>query len=403
MSIKAQGVNKKVAYKLETTWGTLAGDTGAKYLRRTTADFNLTKDSYESNEIRTDYQVVDLRGGIRSADGSLNGELSPGSYAPFFGSVLAKDFAAVVAGSAASITIATSGSYYTVTRSTGSFLTDGIQVGNVVRLTGAGLNAANAGNNLLVISMSATVLTVKVLSSTTLVAEGPVVTVTTTIVGKQSFVPKTGHSDNSYTIEQFYDDIGQSEVFTGMKVGSANIQLPSTGFVTSDFSFMGKDLTQTGTTQYFTTPTSASTTGLLTAVQGAMLVQGVEIGVITDANINIERAQEAAQVIGSNNSSDIFVGKIKVSGSLSAYFADGVLREYFNDETPVSIVLAVTAGEEKTADFITFTLPRCKLSNFSNSDSESGITSSIDFTALLNSTVTAGLVNSTIMIQDSQA
>lgn len=400
---KALGINKRVAYKKESSWGAPAGDTGGKILRRITADMNLVKESYESSELRTDYMTADKRDGVRSAEGSLNGELSPGSYADLFGSLVARNFAAVTPGSATSVTIATSGVYFTITRSTGSWLTDGIKVGNVVRMTGAGLNTANVGNNCLVISMSATVLTVKVLSSTSLVAEGPIATVTVTVTGKTTYIPKTGHTDDSYTIEQWHADIAQSEVFTGMKVGSANFQLPTSGIATIDFAFTGKDLTQSGTTAYFTSPTAASTTGLLTAVQGALLVNGTETACITDSSISIERAMEPAQCVGSNATSDIFVGKINVTGSLSAYFSDATLRNYFDDETAISLVMAVTTGTEKNADFITFVLPKVKLSNYSAQDAENGIVSNIDFTALLNDVTTSGLIDSAIMIQDSQA
>lgn len=402
---KAKGVNKRIAYKKEAGgWGVLAGATGAKYVRRTSADFNLTKESYESAELRNDYQTVDLRMGIRSAEGTLNGELSPGSYSDFLGSLLARDFAAVTPAAAVDdVTIAAAGTNFTLTRLAGSWLTDGIKVGNVIRLTGAGLNAANVGNNALVISVTALVLTVKVLSSTAFIAESAIDGVTVTVTGKATYIPLTGHTDDSYTIEQWYDDIDQSEVFTGMKVGSANVQLPSTGFVTTDFSFMGKDLTQVGTSEYFTTPTAASTTGLLTSVRGALLVNGSEAACITDANISIERTMEPAQCIGSNNNSDIFVGKITITGSFSAYFSDGTLRDYFDDEAVVTVVLAVTTGEEKDSDFITFVMPAVKFSNFSNADAENAITSSIDFTALLNSDTTTGLIGSSIMIQDSQA
>lgn len=401
--MKALGINKRVAYKKETTFGVLAGNTGAKVLRRTTCDMNLTKETYESSELRTDYMTADMRHGVRSAEGSLNGELSPGSYADFFGSILARDFAAVTAGAAVSITIAASGTNFTITRTAGSWITDGIKVGNVIRLTGAGLNAANVGNNLLVISETALVMTVKVLSSTALIPEGPIATVTATVAGKTTFVLNTGHTDQSYTIEQWYADVAQSEVFTGLKVGSANVQIPVTGMVTTDFAFMGKDLAQTGTSAYFTSPTAASTTGLLTAVQGALIVNGVEGACITDCSINIERAQESAQCIGSNSTSDIFVGKIAITGSLSAYFSDASLRDYFANETPVSLVVAISSGTEKAADFVTFVLPKTKLSNFTNADAENGVVSSIDFTALLNDVTTTGLINSIIMVQDSAA
>ena len=211
----AKGVSKKIGYRKESTWGTLAGPTGGKYLRRATANFNLTKETYESAEIRTDMQISDFRHGVRSAEGSLNGELSPSTYADFMQSVLARDFTAGGTTSGASITIATSGLFFTITRAAGSWLTDGFFVGNVIRLNGAGFNAANVANNLLIVSMSATVLTVRVLSGTPLVAEGPIAASGVSVAGKITYAPLTGHTDDSYTIEEWYADIAQSEVYTG--------------------------------------------------------------------------------------------------------------------------------------------------------------------------------------------
>lgn len=53
-----------------------------------------------------------------------------------------------------------------MTRATGSWLTDGVTVGNVLALTAAGLNIANQGNNILVVGLTALVATVAVLSGT---------------------------------------------------------------------------------------------------------------------------------------------------------------------------------------------------------------------------------------------
>ena len=403
MGNKARGVFKEVRYKRETNWGELNGPSGGIKLRRTTADFNPTADVYSSNEINTTFQTIDSRLGVRGAEGSLNGELSPGSYADFYASVVARDFSAVTGASGVSVTIAASGTNFTITRGTGSWLTDGIKVGHVVRMAGAGLNAANVANNCLVISMTATVLTVMVLSNTALVAEGPIASVALAPAGKVTYVPQTGHTDDSYNIEEWYGDIEESAVYTGMKVGTANIQLPSTGMVTTDFSFMGKGLTSDGTSAYFTSPTGPTTTGLLTAVQGALLLNGSNAACITDASISIERAMEPAQCVGSNFNSEIFTGKINVTGSVSAYFSDATMRDYFNDETEVTVVLVVTTSSAKNADFISFVMPRVKFNSFSNADAENGIVSSLDYTALMNAVTTAGLIDSTIMMQDSQA
>ena len=399
---KARGVSRKIAYRKESTWGTLPGATGAKYIRRVTADFNLTKETYSSNEINPTFMMTDFRHGVRSATGAINAELSPGSYSDFIGSVLARDFATGATATGLSLVITASGTNFAVTRSTGSWLTDGFKVGTVVRITaGTGAAAVNLNNNALIVSITALGLVVQVLSRFSFVPDPAITAATVATIGKTTYVPKTGHTDDSYTFENWFSDIGQSEVYTGLKVGSVSVSLPSTGLVTSDFSLMGKDLTQTGTSQYFTTPTDATTTGIFAAVQGALILNGQAGACITDASINIERAQEAAQCVGSNNASDIFVGGINVSGSLSAYFSDGVIRDYFANETPVTVVIALTTSTEKNADVVTFVLPKVKLGSSTISDNQNGLVQAIDFTALLNDVTTGGLIDSVILVQDT--
>ena len=401
MSI-AKGTAKVVSYKEETQWGVPAGATGGQQLRRVTADFNLTKEAFESNELRTDRQLADFRHGVRSAAGTLNGELSPKTYTDFMGAILARDFTAVTAISGLSVTIASvAGGLFTVTRAAGDFITGGVRVGSVVRLSGAGFVPANINKNLLVVSMTATVLTVRVLNGTALTAEGPIASATVTVVGKRTFVPKTGHTDKSFTIEQWFGDIQQSEVYTGMKVSSIAVSLPSTGLTTVDVSFTGKDLAQKGTAQYFTNPTAQGTEGIFAAVNGAMVVNGVPVALITSADFTIERATENATAVGSNSVAEIFTGRIRVSGSLSVYFQDASFRNYFDDETPISIVMALTASEAGNADFISFTLPKVKINSHTLDDGELGLTASADFQALLNDNPAGGLEETTIVIQDS--
>lgn len=398
----AKGVNKVVAYKKESTFGTAAGSSDGKQLRRVTADFNLSKEFYESNEINTYRQVVDARHGARSVDGSLNGELSPGSYADFIAAAVSKDFTAVTAITGLSATVAAvSGNVYTVTRATGSWLSDGITVGNIVRLTGAGLAAANVGNNLLVISMTATVLTVELLSSTALVAEGPIASVTATVTGKVTKAPLSAHTDDSFTIEEWYSGIAQSEVYTGFKIGSMNVSIPASGMVTCDFGGMGKDLSIKGTSQYFSSPTATGTTGIFAAVNGALIANGSPVALVTSADFSIDRGLAGAVVVGSNNQADIFADMIRVSGSISVYFTDTTFRDYFDNETEVSLVIALTTSDAKNADAMSITIPAVKFSGFTKADAASAIVATMPFSALLNSVTTAGLPETTVQIQDT--
>lgn len=396
----AKGVSKIVAYKKETTWGTLAGATGASQLRRVTANFNLTKETYESNEIRTDYQVADMRHGVRTSEGSLNGELSPRTYSDFMASVVARDFAAVAGVSSVSLTISASGDKWNLSRSSGDFLADGIQVGQIIRLTG--FDTANNNKNLLVASVSASDVMVFVVNASSMTAEGPV-TGDISVVGKSTYAPLTNHTNDSFTIEEWYGDILQSEVYTGMKVGTMNVQLPATGLVTTDFSLMGKDLYQTGTTQYFSSPSAQGTEGIFSAVNGLLLVNGEAVGLITSADFSVDRAMENATVVGSNSVADVFTGRIRVTGNFSTYFQDATFRDYFNNENTVSLVMLVTTDSSADSDFISFVIPKIKVGSATKDDGENGIVQQHSFTAILNDVTSGGLPQTTISIQDSAA
>lgn len=395
------GINKQVRYKKETAgqWGVLPGPTGGNVLRRVTANFNLEKETYQSGEIRTDYQIQDMRHGVRSATGSLSAELSPGSYADFFAAALAKSFAAVTLGAAVSTTVTVAGSVYKLIRSTGSWITDGVKVGTVVRATGLTATADN-NKNLLVTAVTATDLTVVPLNGVALTAQPTGTSVTLSAPGKKTLAPLTGHTDDSFTFEEWYSDIAQSEVFTGCKVNTAALSIPSTGLVTTDFGFMGKDLAQTGTAAYFTAPTAQGTTGIFASVNGVLAINGVAVAVVTDASININRNMQNATVVGSNSIAEMFEGRIAVDGSFSAYFENGSIRDLFKDEVEASLIIALTTSNAANSDFVSITLPRIKVNSNTKSDSEQGIVAQHSFMALLNPAV-AGTEQTTIAIQDS--
>jgi hypothetical protein len=399
----SKGTSKTIAYRKEVTWGTIVPGSGAKQLRRVTGNFNLTKETYESGEIRTDRQVADFRHGVRSATGSLNGEMSANTYSDFMQSVIAKDFAAVA--DLTSLSFALAGptlGLYTLTRSSGSWLSGGQQVGQVVRITAAtGAAADNLNKNLLIASMTTLVLTVRVVNNSVMTASPSVTGATVSTIGKATQIPATGHTEDSYTVEEFYSDIAQSEVYSGVKVGTMNVALPATGLTTVDFSFMGKDLAATGTTQYFTSPTVQGTNGILASVSGVMLVNGAPVALITSADFAVERAMENATAVGSNSIAEIFSGRIRVTGNLSIYFQDAVFRDYFNAESLVSIVMVLATNGNANSDFVSFTMPSVKLGSFTKDDGELGLVAQSSFTALLNAATGGGLPLSTFAVQDS--
>lgn len=402
----ADPVTKQLRIKKETTWGTAAGSTGAQLLRRVTSDIDLRKQTYESQEIRTDYQIADMRHGVRSVEGSIQGELSPLTYEMIMVAATRKAWATTTATTGASLTIAASGAYYTITRGAGSWLTDGVKAGDVARLTAGTFTAANLNNNLVVLDVtSATVLKVTPLNGSTLTAEGPIASATLAVDGKKTWIPTSSHTDDSFTIEHWFSDISQSEVFTGCKVQNLAVNLPPTGMATITAGFMGKDLT-TGTAAYFTSPTAVTSSGILAAVNGVMRYGAGKVANITGLNFTIDGGMSAQPVVGSNTYPDIFAGMVRVSGQFTAFFEDATYRDAFDDETEASITVVLSTSNAADAEFLGFTFPRIKLGGATKSDGGTGgIVMTCPFTALYNSAGGAGTASeqSTIVIQDSLA
>ena len=395
----ASGINKVVSYKKETTFGTLPSPTtGGQTIRRVSSNFNLTKEAYQSEEIRQDYQLVDMRHGVRSVEGSISGELSAGTYADFLASALARNWTAAAPSALGSTTIAAVGGTYTITRTTGSWLTDSVRVGNVIRLTG--FATANNDANLLVIALTATVATVVALNSVALTPETVASGVAFTTTGKTTYAPTTGHTDDSYTFEEWYADIGQSEVTVGNKVNTVGIALPATGLTTVDISFMGQDLAKRGTSQFFTSPSAQNSNGIFAAVNGALIVNGAPVALVTGANFNINRNMTSEAVVGSNIKPEIYEGRIIVDGDFTTLYQDGTFAGYFDNETEISLVVALTANSLPNSEFMSFTIPRLKLSTDTKDDGEKGIVSSNSFQALKGNGAN-GFEATTLMIQDS--
>lgn len=403
MTLLASGSFKQLLYKKQSALGTKATVGSAQLLRRVTSTIDKAKANYTSKEIRPSMQRSDMRLGVVSVAGTISGELSVGTYGDFISSMLRQAWqTASTTGALTTLTSAvTSGAAGTYTRSAGSFITDGFTVGVVVRCTGWTAPAlANNAHNFLITALSATVMTGIHLDGVPMVAKTAGDSVTILEAGKSTWIPQTGHTRDYYTIEHNFSDIVQSEQFKDCVISQLVVTLPPTGMATAAFSIMGIDM-DSSTSAYFTSPTGATSTGLLAAVNGALFVQGLQVGLITGLTFTVKgNHTSVGGVVGSNVEPDITPGSIDVTGQVTVVFTDNVMRDYFLNETEVSIVSAFTANNTPAADFQAYTFPRCKMGGATKDDGEKSLILTMPFTALENVNGGAGY-NSTIIVQDS--
>ena len=118
---------------------------------------------------------------------------------------------------------------------------------------------------------------------------------------------------------------------------------------------MGRDM-ETGSWccgATFMAPSDVTGTGILAAVNGLIRVQGVNQGVITGAQVNINLSPELPAVVGQNFIPEIFLGRTQVSGQLTALFEDLTLVNYFRNETEISVLLDPLVSSADVADAMT--------------------------------------------------
>ncbi|MBF0394676.1 MAG: hypothetical protein HQL38_18525 [Alphaproteobacteria bacterium] len=395
------GVAVDVAYEAEASFGLKPDAGGGRIIRRTASSINLRKESYQPNEVRSDFQIQDFRHGARRVEGSIEGELSLSTYDDFVEAALRGTWAAgvgFIAGSGTGVTVSDAGK--TFTRAGGSWLTDGFKIGDVVRF--ANLDAGIDGRNLRVVGLTATVMTV---------AEAPGADVAVddeacscAVVGRKL---TTGVVARSFAIEHVYNDVDFSQVFTGCRIGEMRLSLPPSGVAKVTFGVTGKDmeLLEDAAAPWFTAPAPATTTGVLAAVDGVLRVAGVDVGVVTGLDLTIALGLKAEAVVGANTTPDVFYGRTNVTGNLTAFLTGGTLLKHFLDEDEVSlhVVLNEPGG---TGGFVAIHLPRLKFTSGDiTGQGEQGLPIQLPFQALLKADGGAGTAwdKTTIGVQVSNA
>ena len=396
----SSGVEKRVVVSKETTWGVLpATNTGTEFAR-TEATFNLERAEFQSAHISSTAQTSDARSGSDNLNGTLNAELAAGTYKDLFAALLRGAFTAGPTYTASTISAA-AGKFV---RSTGSWITDGYKVGD--RVTVSGFTAPATANNTkwTVVSVTATDLSVSEFNGQTVTVKAAGDSVTIALSGKKLKVPLTpaSRTDNSFTVEEFFTSTNEAYLSTGVKFGSAAVQVQPNQMVTVNFTAMGRTKEKKATVgAYFTAPSAPSTSGSIGGNRGLIVVNGVPSGVVTAANFEITGNMEAGEVVGSRQVANIFLGRIGVTGEVSIYYQDSTLFEKFKAEEDISIVLHL---EGNTGEEITFIIPRAKIGGVNIDDKEvGGLIQTVPFTALLPAASATTADQSTIVIIDSLA
>lgn len=404
MTAIAQRISKQTVMRRQTSLGVVGAATG-QVMRRTSAIFKAMRDMYKSNEVSTHHQSTGASYGLKKADGNLAGELSSGTYQMPIEGICEAVFGAAVTTGADTTIAAVAGTPDSFTDSGNGFLTAGFKVGMVVRasgFTGAGVTANNA-RNFWITALTAGAMSGLFLDGTAMISDAAGEAVTITSVGKTCKPPLTGHVKQYLQIEEWYSDLTDSDLFNDMVVASVDFDLPATGNATFGSSYIGLARVLSGT-QVQGSPTAETTTGIMSAINGRLYVNGATTP-ITGLKIGIKNnAAPTSAEVGSNTSSDVAKSTIEVEGTFTSMLRDQTLSALYDAETAVSLAAVVTADETATSHFMSFTIGKMKITSDTPDDNLS-IMRTYSFTAEINRAGGTSLAwdDTIITIQDSAA
>lgn len=410
----AEGVSARVAAKfytdptitpgVEPSPASDPGAASAQILRRVSSSLTLSKDTYQSNEIRSDRQIADFRHGVKRVQGYISGELSPLTYKDFFAAACRGNWSsAAVTGDETDFTsVAFDNATAKITFAGGDPVSEGFRVGQVIRFSDL-TETANNGVNFVILAFGGTSnreLTVYP-APTTATADSEF---DVTTVGRQLIVPSSGHVSRKVAVEIWNEDVDIARLFTECRVGGFNVQLPATGMSTVDFDLMGRNMVlyEDSGAPFFTSPTAPTTTGLLAAVNGLLRVGGDTVAVVTGANIQMQLSPSAEPVIGSDLVPEIFLGRANVTGQMTAFFDAPDLIEDFINESEIEFLGYLTTTNAPATPAMVFYLPRIKLGGADlQTQGEGGQSITLPFQALKHPGA-AGIEATTVQIVDTE-
>lgn len=350
------GKNVKVAYKVEGDFGTAPGASDAIQFRASPGTgLSLAKAQIQPTEFRSDGQTVQSRHGSRSVSGQYEADLSVGTFDALLEAVFRGTWLPSFTITNSAMTSITTPTANTIVAAGGSWITQGLRVGDVVRLTGHS-STDNNGRNLRVIGLTASTITV---GETLVIDTTPDNSFTLTV--SKRLIMGNPMVKRSFTFEECYQDIGGSELFKGCRITSLTLRLQPDQPVLLTFGLIGQNMETLsgGSSPYFTNPT-VSVAQPLVCVDGKLNVNGTDVVDFTNCEITFDLNGATQPVLSSVISPEVFTNDANVTVSLSAMRDDLSYLDLFLNETQFGIhALCVEPGTEPKP-FTSFYLGNCK-------------------------------------------
>lgn len=343
------GSNFIVSYKAQTGLGSPAsgaGGTGLRFLRGSQG-FDPQKAIIENEEVRRDGLTTRGRHGSRMVPGSFRVNLAVDDIDDLLAAALRTTWTAaadITQAAMTSITTTTS----TIVAAGGSWITQGVRVGDLVKLASHS-TAANNGKWFRVLGVTASTITVPANSLTA----DAVADTSFTLTVARTLVSGTAPVETYFTFDVYNASLDLSVTYTDVKVNRLELSMQPNQNVVATIGLLGLDWTSnaTGASPVLTSPTFSTSRPLVMA-DGKLAVSLTDYSDITSLTLAYDLGGSVPGVLAPN-SPDVFLGNAKGTGSMASLRTDLDWLNAFDNETQMSLFAhLIEVGDSDPKDFL---------------------------------------------------
>lgn len=371
------GANSATYYIDEVTPGVTPLTPAWKLLRNTGGIPALTKETLQSEELDGSREITSIRLGASSASGEFSFELSYGSQDDLLANAMSNDWVAGIAETGLSITVLASAK--TFTRAVGSFITDGVVVGDLVQF-----DSLTGGNKkpFIVTTVTALVLEGAGIKDSVLADEAAATTnyetadkLTTGNLCKTISV-LTWLKGKCGTVDKYV-------LTPGVEFSGFSASTDVNAMVTGSLPFVGLDQTISDTPPAGSTFGASSGTRPFADIDSAIMESGTLQGGFTTFAYTNDNSVSPQYELGSKVAAFIERGTANNTISASAFMFDIDMLTKFINETTVRFDLILNHID---GGAMAFSTPQTVLTAVTPELGSGSVTQSVEGTAIGNAT-----------------
>jgi hypothetical protein len=303
----------------------------------------------QSNTLRTDANIQDLVRLTQSVSGGLPAELTFPVVNEALWFLMRGAMRATETAVATVASCSTTGAAKTITRASGSFISDGIEVGDIVRTTGA----TPAGDNGLwkVTAVLALTLTVEAAANFT----GSAGNVTVTRGARM----KNGTSQNYFDVEVARTDGSLFELFEKVVVNGMSINIADGGITTCSFDLLGAS-SQRNTSTYAVSTANPTTMPILDALGVPVFNLGGSAYSAKSIGFSMTHSIRAQTQVGTLGATGFSWGATQVTTSSSSYLSNWTEMSNYTGNVATDLWFAM---QDSGGRVLTVSMPQHKWSD----------------------------------------